>query len=155
MIPSIHSPSFLQSYICFMLIPLLPLMFIVVFHPLYFFWLFLSFLLSDYYLSLLRSSSTLYIVLYHVKYSRLEILLNLLTRVLLCVLVSRFICFFNSVSSLHHFHNLCNLLSSIWFRSVCVASGQLPLDLPLPLISLSKPLALSGSYPSSWKLIYS
>ena len=59
MIPSIHSPSFLQSYICFMLIPPLPLMFIIVFHPLYFFWLFLSFLLLDYYLSLLRSSSTL------------------------------------------------------------------------------------------------
>ncbi|KAF9034743.1 hypothetical protein BDP27DRAFT_1348341, partial [Rhodocollybia butyracea] len=86
-----------------MLIPLLPLMFIVVFHPLYFFWLFLSFLLSDYYLSLLRSSSTLYLAPYHVKYSRLEILLNPLTRVLLCVPVSRFICFFNSVSSLHVF----------------------------------------------------
>ncbi|KAF9062389.1 hypothetical protein BDP27DRAFT_1336670, partial [Rhodocollybia butyracea] len=129
MIPSIHSPSFLQSYICFMLIPPLPLMFIVVFHPLYFFWLFLSFLLSDYYLSLLRFSSTLYIVLYHVKYSRLEILLNPLTCVLLCVLVSPFICFFNSVPSLHRFHNLCNLLSSIWFHSVCAASGQLPLDL--------------------------
>ncbi|KAF9061000.1 hypothetical protein BDP27DRAFT_1338809, partial [Rhodocollybia butyracea] len=144
MIPSIHSPSFLQSYICFMLIPLLPLMFIVVFHPLYFFWLFLSFLLSDYYLSLLRSSSTLYIVPYHVKYSRLEILLNPLTHVLLCVPVSRFICFFNSVSSLHRFHNLCNLLSSIWFRSVCTASGQLLLDLPLLLISLSKRLHLVG-----------
>ncbi|KAF9059906.1 hypothetical protein BDP27DRAFT_1340462, partial [Rhodocollybia butyracea] len=120
MIPSIHSPPFLQSYICFMLIPPLPLMFIVVFHPLYFFWLFLSFLLSDYYLSLLRSLSTLYIVLYHVKYSRLEILLNPLTCVLLCVPVSRFICFFNSVSSLHCFHNLCSLLSSIWFRSVAL-----------------------------------
>ncbi|KAF9037416.1 hypothetical protein BDP27DRAFT_1348009 [Rhodocollybia butyracea] len=32
---------------------------------------------------------------------------------------------------------------------------QLPLDLPLPLILLSKPLALSGSYPLSRKLIYS
>ncbi|KAF9066359.1 hypothetical protein BDP27DRAFT_1330633 [Rhodocollybia butyracea] len=127
MIPPIHSLSFLQSYICFMLIPPLPLMSIIVFHPLYFFWLFLSFLLLDYYLSLL---------------CRLEILLNPLTCVLLCVLVSRFICFFNSVSSLHRFHNLCNLLLSIWFHSVCTASGQLPLDLPLPLISLSKPLAL-------------
>ncbi|KAF9077396.1 hypothetical protein BDP27DRAFT_1312344 [Rhodocollybia butyracea] len=82
-------------------------------------------------------------------------LLNLLTHVLLCVLVSCFICFFKSVSSLHCFHNLCNLLSSIWSRSVCTTSGQLPLDLPLPLILLSKPLALSGSYPLSWKLIYS
>ncbi|KAF9065987.1 hypothetical protein BDP27DRAFT_1331230 [Rhodocollybia butyracea] len=117
MIPPIHSPSFLQSYICFMLIPPLPLMSIIVFHPLYSFWLFLSFLLLDYYLLLLRSSSTLSIVLYHVKYSRLEILLNPLTRVLLCVL--------------------------------------LLLDLPLPLILLSKPLALSGSYPLSRKLIYS
>ncbi|KAF9056869.1 hypothetical protein BDP27DRAFT_1344523 [Rhodocollybia butyracea] len=121
--PPIHSQSFLQSYICFMPIPPLPL--------------------------------TVLIFLYHVKYSRLEILLNPLTCVLLCVLVSRFICFFNSVSSLHCFHNLCNLLSSIWFRSVCATSGQLPLDLPLLLILLSKPLALSGSYPLSQKLIYS
>ncbi|KAF9072378.1 hypothetical protein BDP27DRAFT_1320358, partial [Rhodocollybia butyracea] len=132
MIPSIHSPSFLQLYICFMLIPPLPLMFIAVFHLLYFFWLFLSF-------STLR---LLPITTLHVKYGRLEILLDPLTRVLLCVPVSCFICFFNSVSSLHCFHNLCNLLSSIWFCSVCTASGQLPLDLPLPLILLSKPLAL-------------
>ncbi|KAF9063222.1 hypothetical protein BDP27DRAFT_1335462, partial [Rhodocollybia butyracea] len=125
------------------------------FHPLYFFWLFLSFLLSGYYLLLLRSLSTLYIVLYHVKCSRLKILLNPLTRVLFCVLVSCFICFFNSISSLHCFHNFCNLLSSIWFCSVCATSGQLPLDLPLQLILLSKPLALSGSYPLSRKLIYS
>ncbi|KAF9072021.1 hypothetical protein BDP27DRAFT_1321313 [Rhodocollybia butyracea] len=92
---------------------------------LYFFWLFLSFLLLDYYLSLLWSLSTLYIVPYHVN-------------VLLCVPVSCFISFFNSVSSLHHFHNLCNLL---YFRS--------------DLFACHLPLALSGSYPSSWKLSYS